>query len=44
MNTIKVRLEKKLFPEEIESISKGMFKHFEISMRSCFAQSGIHIL
>ena len=44
MNTIKVRLEKKLFPKGIESISSGMFKHFEISMRSCFAQSGIHIL
>jgi hypothetical protein len=38
-----VRLDKKLFPE-MKVISWGMFKHFEISMRSCFAQSGIHIV
>ncbi|AHB41605.1 hypothetical protein P148_SR1C00001G0816 [candidate division SR1 bacterium RAAC1_SR1_1] len=38
-----VRLDKKLFPE-VGLLSTGMMKHLEISMRSCFAQSGIHML
>ena len=37
-NTVKIKLEKSLFPE-VEFIAPGMFKHLEISMRSCFAQS-----
>lgn len=40
---VKVRLEKKLFPE-IKNITFWMLKHLEISMRSCFAQSWIHIV
>lgn len=43
ITTTKVRLDKNLFPE-IWTITLWMFKHLEISMRSCFAQSGIHIL
>lgn len=38
-----VRLEKKLFPD-MWILSTGMMKYFELSMRSCFAQSWIHIL
>ena len=41
---VKVRLEKKLFPENLEYISMWMHKRLEISMRSCFAQSWIHIV
>jgi len=40
---VKVKLDKKLFPE-IWNITIWMFKHLEISMRSCFAQSWIHIV
>ncbi len=40
---VKIRLEKKLFPE-IKNISLWILKHLEISMRSCFAQSWIHIV
>jgi hypothetical protein len=40
---VSVRLDKSLFPE-LWNITIWMFKHFEISMRSCFAQSWIHII
>ncbi len=42
LNVVKVKLEKSLFPD-METITPGMLKHLEISMRSCFAQSWIHI-
>jgi len=42
-NTVKVKLEKSLFPQ-VDVITPWMLKHLEISMRSCFAQSWIHIL
>jgi hypothetical protein len=38
-----VKLEKKLFPD-MWILFTGMMKHFELSMRSCFAQSWIHIV
>lgn len=41
-NIVRVRLEKSLFPP-VDIILPWMFKHLEISMRSCFAQSGIYI-
>ena len=43
LNTVRVKLEKKLFPD-IQCITPGMLKHLEISMRSCFAQSWVHII
>ncbi len=43
LNIVKVKLEKSLFPE-MEYITPWMLKHLEISMRSCFAQSWIHIV
>lgn len=43
LSPVSVRLDKKLFPD-MGNISLWMFKHLEISMRSCFAQSWIHIV
>jgi len=44
INIVKVKLEKSLFPDIIHTVTPWMLKHLEISMRSCFAQSWIHIL
>ncbi len=44
LTPVKLRLEKKLFPENVKCISIWILKHLEISMRSCFAQSWIHIV
>ncbi len=41
--SVQVRLDKKKFPDA-GNVMLGMFKHFDISMRSCFAQSWIHML
>lgn len=44
INIVRVKLEKSLFPDTINTVTPWMLKHLEISMRSCFAQSWIHIL
>lgn len=43
INVVQIQLEKKLFPGW-EDITPWMLKHLGISMRSCFAQSWIHIV
>lgn len=42
ISMVKIRLGKSLFPQ-IDTITPWMFKHLEVSMRSCFAQSWIHM-